>query len=62
MPRRWTLCYRDALQWIINNDDTEWLHDDDPVISVTAALVADIYDRSTDEVIADLKKRYVKEP
>lgn len=47
MPRRARpYAYRDALQWLIDNDDNEWLRDDDPIISVTASLVADIYGRS----------------
>jgi hypothetical protein len=50
------LSYTAALRWMILNDDTEWLNDDDPAISVTAALVADIYDRTNDEVIRDLLK------
>lgn len=58
MTRRRPLSYRDALAWMIVNDDTEFLAEPEPepAISVTGALVADIYDRSNEEVIADLRR------
>ncbi len=56
MKRLRPMCYRDALEWLVNNDDTEWTGDEEPCISVTAALVADIYDRTNEEVTADLRK------
>lgn len=49
------LGYRAALTWIILNDDTEWLDDPEPIISVTAAFAADIFDRPQEKVIADLQ-------
>lgn len=48
--------YRAALDWIILNDDIEWLEDEDGVISVTAVMVADIYNKNPDKVVTDLKK------
>lgn len=51
--RRTAIPYKDALAWVIDNDDTEWLDENDP-ISVTACLVADIYGRTEEEVRADL--------
>lgn len=57
MTRRTALPYRDALRWILDNDDTEWLDPEEGVASsssVTASLVADIYGRTDDEVRADL--------
>lgn len=48
--------YREAVQWLADNDDTDWLDDPDGCFSVTTALVADIYDRHTDEVAADLRR------
>ena len=55
--------YLDAIDWIAGNDDTRWLSDpppdlDDPtpVLSVTAALVADLFGKRDAQVIADLKK------
>jgi hypothetical protein len=60
-PRRASpLGYQAALRWILDNDDTEFLAGDDPCISVTGALVADIYDRTNDEVIKDLCKMLEK--
>ncbi|HTI78959.1 MAG TPA: hypothetical protein VL614_00760 [Acetobacteraceae bacterium] len=53
--RRSTMSYSRALEWIVDNDDTGWLDEDGCGIpSVTACLVADIYDRTEDEVTADL--------
>jgi hypothetical protein len=49
--------YKAALQWLLDNDDTEWLDDEFGSISVTACLVADIYNKDQDKVIADLRKR-----
>lgn len=57
--RRTAIGYDQALEWLILNDDIEWL--DRPIAgeitpSVTACLVADIYGRDNDEVIVDLGK------
>ena len=49
--------YRASLQWIIDNDDTCWLEDEEPVASVTSCLVADIFDVSIEKLIKDLKRR-----
>ncbi len=51
--------YRSALNWIIDNDDCDWLAE--PIISVTACLVADIYNRTNEEVIAELQKAIKKQ-
>lgn len=59
MKRPSPLGYRAALEWIARNDDTEWLHDGGWT-SVTAALVADIYSRTEDEVESDLRKMVAK--
>lgn len=52
------LGYRAALQWIIDNDDIQWLDDDAEHISpsVTAVFAADIFDRDIDKVTADLQR------
>jgi len=47
--------YREAIRWIVENDDIEWLDNGDPE-SVTAVLVADLYRRSVEEVTADLRR------
>ena len=48
--------YREAILWIATNDDTEWLEDDDPIPSVTAVLVADVFDLEVERVTSDLRK------
>lgn len=51
------LGYRAAIRWMADNDDTEWVKEQtDPSPAVTAALVADIYDRTTEEVLNDLRR------
>ncbi len=52
--------YKASLEWIIDNDDTEWLLDDVPIPCVTAILIADIFDKEVDKVIKDLKKMLVE--
>lgn len=54
--KRVAISYKNAIQWLVNNDDTEFLRDDEPQLSVSASLVADIYGRGDSEVIADLRK------
>lgn len=51
--------YKDAIQWMADNDDTDWVeHDADDAAgteSVTASLVADLFDKTADQVRADLR-------
>lgn len=47
--------YRRALCWLACNDDCDWVNEDDPAISVSAALVADMFGKSDEVVISDLK-------
>lgn len=50
--------YRAAIQWLVDNDDTEWVMQDEDqgaCLSVTAALVADIYGVDDVKVRRDLK-------
>lgn len=60
MARRVAMPYKDALRWLLDNDDTEFLVNDcdvdREVLSVSASLVADIYGRSDEEIRADLLK------
>lgn len=51
--------YKQAIQWLVDNDDTEWVGAREPH-SVTAALVADLFGKSDDQVRADLTKALVK--
>lgn len=54
--------YKETLDWIIQNDDTEWLHDEEPIASVTATLVADIFQSgNVAKVTEDLIKRLTDE-
>lgn len=48
--------YREALAWMVANDDTSWVAEPDAPGSVSAALLADIYGKSDDEVRADLSR------
>lgn len=57
--------YKQAIKWLALNDDCEWLKDygkDDCVsISVSAALVADLFNKSDEQVEKDLRKQYATE-
>jgi hypothetical protein len=48
--------YREAIRWIVDNDDTEWLDEEDAAPNVTAVFLADIFDVDHDKVIADLRR------
>jgi hypothetical protein len=45
--------YRDAIFWIVANDDTDFL-DDEGSISVTASFAADMFGKTDAQVRADL--------
>ena len=47
--------YQDAIKWIVDNDDTEWVSDDSATESVTAALVADLFNKTDEKIRADIK-------
>jgi hypothetical protein len=60
--RRKMMGYREAIRWVLTNDDTSFLDDVvpdevEPIASVTVAFLADVYDRTQDEVVADLLKQ-----
>ena len=59
--RRSAIPYTQAVEWIVLNDDTDWLRDPNGVPSVTGCLIADIYGRTTDEVTADLRRALLRE-
>lgn len=50
------LGYRASLDWLLDNDDTDWL-DEDCGPSVTLALLADIFGVDQDKAVADLRRR-----
>ena len=54
--------YGTAIAWIVQNDDTEWLdaEGDGLIPSVTASLVADVFARTDEEVVADLRRELAK--
>lgn len=47
--------YRDAIDWIAREDDTEWVVNNEDAPSVTASLVADLFGRTDEEVRKDIK-------
>ena len=52
--------YVNAIRWIADNDDTNWLNDDNGTESVTAALVADLWGKSHARVRADIERELHK--
>jgi hypothetical protein len=48
--------YQDAIEWIAYNDDTEFLADDEPMLSVSASLVADLWGKTKEQCIADIRR------
>ena len=54
--------YKEAIEWIAYNDDTEFLNDpytrhDETHVSVSVALVADIFGKTRAQARADLVKQ-----
>lgn len=52
--------YREAVEWIACNDDCYWLGDPEPMLSVTAAMVRDLFDVDQAKLIADLRRALAK--
>lgn len=48
--------YREAIDWLARNDDCYWLGDDEPMISVAAALVQDLFDVDKERLMRDLRR------
>lgn len=54
--------YREAVVWLAANDDCYWLAeprypgDGNPMLSVSAALVRDLFEVSDDRLIADIRR------
>jgi hypothetical protein len=46
--------YKKAIEWIVENDDTEWAKDPKGYMSVTAVMVADIYGKEDHKVRRDI--------
>lgn len=55
--------YREAIEWLACNDDCHWLGDYDahgPIISVSAALVRDLWGVSDEKLLKDLRAMLAK--
>jgi len=52
--------YKNAIGWIVLEDDTDWLDEEGSSPSVTACLVADIFGKSVDQVRKDLTREHAK--
>lgn len=52
--------YREAIRWMVLNDDTSWVDDERPIITVTAGMVADLFDVEQARVIKDLRRELVR--
>lgn len=48
--------YQDAIYWIARNDDTEWVKEDKIHMSVTACLIADIFNKTDAQVLLDIRR------
>jgi hypothetical protein len=48
--------YKTAVEWMAYNDDTTWLDEDEPIISVSAALVRDIFEVDDAKLFKDLRR------
>ncbi len=48
--------YQDAIEWIAYNDDTQWIEGNDPSLSVTAALVGDLWGKDDAQLISDIRR------
>jgi hypothetical protein len=47
--------YRRCLEWLVYNDDCWYLDEANPTISVSAALVADMFGQPDDTVMNDVR-------
>lgn len=53
---RRTGSYHEAIRWIADNDDVDWLTDENGIASVTLCLVADVFKRDLKEATEDLRR------
>lgn len=49
--------FRQGIDWILNNDDTYWLDENPEMPSVTACMLADIFGKTDEQVLAHLLRR-----
>ena len=50
--------YRSAIEWIASNDDNYWTESDPLIVSVTAAMVVDLWGVPEDRVVADIRRAW----
>jgi hypothetical protein len=48
--------YREAVEWLAGNDDCYWLADDEPIPSVSACLIRDLFDAEETKLYADIRR------
>lgn len=48
--------YRDAIEFVVHNDDTEFLNDEPCHISVTGSLIGYLFNKSDEQVVKDLRR------
>lgn len=48
--------YKEAIEWMAYNDDTDFMDDEDSSMSVTASMVADLWGKTHDQLRKDLRK------
>lgn len=48
--------YREAIEWLAGNDDCYWLADEEPIISVSAAMVRDLFGIENEKLYADIRR------
>lgn len=51
--------YRDAIAWIALNDDCEWVKEIEPIPSVAAVLVADLFAAELERVVKDIRRHTI---
>lgn len=52
--------YKQAIAWMVENDDCNWVERDGDPQSVTAALVADLFAKEDEQVRKDLRRALIK--
>ena len=52
---RYRLNYKDALQWIIDHTDLEWINDQDGAHPETVAFAAAVFSRKPEQITTDLR-------
>jgi hypothetical protein len=51
--------WKQTLEWLMNNDDCEWIEDENPIPAVTFILACDIFNKDVDKAVAQFKKMVV---